>query len=88
MPCAAASYDSLIPIRPPLGEVRLGEPEKVRWSRRSLAPLLRQATLATIDWLVREQLRHEGHAVDPEVLDALAASDPEAARELRRLLGL
>jgi hypothetical protein len=68
-----------------LGEVRLGAhaPPDLRPGSR-----LWRSILAAAEWLAREQLRHAGREIDPRLIDDLAASDPEAACELRKLFDL
>jgi uncharacterized protein YjiS (DUF1127 family) len=153
MPCAGTEYscNSLISIRSPLGEIRLGGPGSAnpapqplwlvmrtflmfrealahRRQRRALRRLdphlqrdigvsgaelereasrpfrirvdeapaqtsrqssrLVQAFRAAAEWLAREQLRHAGREIDSRKLDELAVSDPETARELRKLFDL
>jgi hypothetical protein len=40
------------------------------------------------EWLAREQLRHAAREIDPRIIDQIAATDPEAAREIRKLFGM
>jgi hypothetical protein len=40
------------------------------------------------EWLAREQLRHAKREINPRIIDQIALSNPEAAREIRKLLDL
>ena len=87
MPCASPNHscNSLLSIRSPLGEVRVGAhapPDLLPRSR------LWRPILAVAEWLAREQLRHAAREIDPRLIDDLAASDPEAACEIRKLFDL
>jgi hypothetical protein len=89
MPCAGPAYscNSLIVIRSPLGELRLhaAAPAPPQGStRRRLARALRAAA----ERFARARLGYMAREIDPWAIDRLAASDPEAARELRKLFGL
>ena len=153
MPCAGNdnSCNSLISIRSPLGEVRLGAPDSANPAPSPLWPAIRiflrfrealahrrqrralrrldphllrdigvsetemereasrlyrvrthkapaqssrqssrflRACMAGAQWLAHEQLRHAAREIDPRILDDLAISDPETARELRKLFDL
>jgi uncharacterized protein YjiS (DUF1127 family) len=153
MPCAGTDYscNSLISIRSPLGEIRLGgagsanpapqplwqvirtflafrealahrrqrralrrlDPHLLRDIGVSKAEMEREASrlyrvrtreapaqsswqssqflracMAGAIWLAHERLRHAGREIDLRMLDDLAVSDPETARELRKLFDL
>lgn len=87
MPCASPNHscNSLLSIRSPLGEVRLSAhaPSDLRPGSR-----LWRVILAVAEWLAREQLRHAAREIDPRIIDQIAATDPEAAREIRKLFGM
>ena len=152
MPCAGTDYscNSLISIRSPLGEFRLGGPGSANPAPQPLWPVIRtflafrealahrrqrralrrldphllrdigvseaemereasrlyrvrtheapaqssrlscflRACMAGAKWLAHERLRHAGREIDARRLDELAISDPETARELRKLFDL
>jgi uncharacterized protein YjiS (DUF1127 family) len=71
----------------PFGEVRLSvrvpAPDKSRPASR-FWKMLRAAA----EWLAREQLRHAAREIDPRIIDEIAVSNPEAAREIRKLFDL
>ena len=48
----------------------------------------RRACMVGAIWLAHERLRHAGREIDSRKLDELAVSDPETARELRKLFDL
>ena len=69
------------------GEARLRAHDPPAQISMSNSRFLR-ACLAAAEWLAREQLRHAAREIDPRVLNDLAISDPETARELRILFGI
>jgi uncharacterized protein YjiS (DUF1127 family) len=152
MPCAGPQYscNSLLSVRSPLGEIRLGPPGSEKPAVRPLWPLIRtyrasrellahrrqrralgqldQQLLADIgvsqadaddetrrplrreilasfafpgvplrllrvlraaaERFARQRLRHAARELDQSLLDRIVASDPEAAREIRKLFEL
>lgn len=155
MPCAGPDYscNSLISIRSPLGEIRLGPPGSAKPAARPLWPLIRtyrasremlahrrqrqallrldrrllddvglmeadahrearkwavemattaifagsslrplarfwRAFLAASERFTRQRLKYAARELNTGLLDRIAASDPEVAREIRKLFGL
>jgi hypothetical protein len=85
MSCAVSrsSANSLVAMRCSFGEARSFASDRAAAGSRIV-----RAFRAAVDWLARNRLWHEGRTVDPRLLDDFAVSNPEAARELRKLLGL
>jgi uncharacterized protein YjiS (DUF1127 family) len=52
------------------------------------ASRLWRAILVAAEWLAREQLRHAAREINPRIIDQIALSNPEAAREIRKLFDL
>jgi uncharacterized protein YjiS (DUF1127 family) len=52
------------------------------------ASRLWRAILAGAEWLAREQLRHAKREINPRIIEQIALSNPEAAREIRKLFDL
>jgi uncharacterized protein YjiS (DUF1127 family) len=65
--------------------VRLGAhtPHESRFASR-----LWRTILVAAEWLAREQLRHAKREINPRIIDQIAVSNPEAAREIRKLFDL
>ncbi|MEX2127894.1 MAG: hypothetical protein WD871_06575 [Xanthobacteraceae bacterium] len=88
MPCASPNYscNSLISIRSPFGEVRLGASD---WAAPGFRPIARfsRAFLVGSEWFARQRLRYAARELNQSLLDDIAASDPEAACEIRKLFG-
>ena len=85
MPCAGPGYscNSLITIRSPLGEVRLGAPESAAPSSRPIW-FLAKTYLLVREWLAHREQRRALDALDPHLLNDIGISKPDAASEAHK----
>jgi uncharacterized protein YjiS (DUF1127 family) len=85
MPCAGPtqSCNSLITIRSPLGEVRIGAPDSAAPSARPIWFLAR-IFLAVREWYAHRAQRQALQTLDQHLLDDIGVSKPEAANEARK----
>jgi uncharacterized protein YjiS (DUF1127 family) len=85
MPCAGADFscNSLITIRSPLGEVRLGAPESAAPSPRPVW-FLAKTYLRVREWLAHRNQRRALGALDGHLLNDVGISKWDAASEARK----
>ena len=85
MPCAGPDYscNSLITIRSPLGEVRLGAPESAAPSSRPIW-FLAKTYLWVREWLSHREQRRALDALDGRLLNDIGISKPDAESEVRK----
>ena len=86
MPCAGPDYscNSLITIRSPLGELRIGAPNSNAPSSRPVW-LFAKAYLAAREWLAHRRQRRALGELDQRLLDDIAVSKSDATAEGRKL---
>ncbi len=87
MPCAGSDHscNSILTIRSPLGEVRLGAPNSAHPSPRPVWLLLR-AWLALRETIAHRRQRRALAMLDMRGLSDIGISRPEAEREARKPL--
>jgi uncharacterized protein YjiS (DUF1127 family) len=85
MPCAGPDHscNSILTIRSPLGEVRLGAPNSTHPCPRSVW-LLARAWIAMREAIAHRRQRRALKALDDQGLNDIGISKPEAEREARR----
>jgi uncharacterized protein YjiS (DUF1127 family) len=85
MPCAGPSHscNSLITIRSPFGDVRIGSPDSTAPSSRPVW-LLARTYLALREWLAHRMQRWALQTLDQHLLDDIGVSKPDAANEARK----
>jgi uncharacterized protein YjiS (DUF1127 family) len=85
MPCAGPDYscNSIVTLRSPLGEVRLGAPDSAAPSPRLLW-LLAKTYLQAREWLAHRKQRRDLNALDRHLLNDIGISKPDAASEARK----
>lgn len=85
MPCAGPDHscNSLITIRSPLGEVRLGASAPGEPTPRPV-PLPIRLYLIIREWLAHRRQRRALGALDRHLLHDIGVSKPDAAREARK----
>jgi uncharacterized protein YjiS (DUF1127 family) len=86
MPCAGPDYscNSLITIRSPLGEMRIGAPNSAAPSARPIW-LFAKAYLAVREWLAHREQRRALRELDERLLNDIAVTKPDATTEGRKL---
>ena len=85
MPCAGPDYscNSLITIRSPLGEVRIGAPESNAPSSRPIW-FLAKMYLSAREWLAHRRQRRDLSELDRHLLEDIAVSRADAASEAKK----
>jgi uncharacterized protein YjiS (DUF1127 family) len=85
MPCAGLDYacNSLITIRSPLGDVRLGAPESAAPSSRPVW-FLAKTFLRVREWMAHRSQRRALDALDRHLLNDVGISKSDAASEGRK----
>jgi uncharacterized protein YjiS (DUF1127 family) len=85
MPCAGPDYscNSLITIRSPLGEVRIGARQSDAPSSRPIW-LLAKMYLWTREWLAHRRQRRDLSKLDRRLLEDVGVSKTDAASESKR----
>jgi uncharacterized protein YjiS (DUF1127 family) len=85
MPCAGPDYscNSLITIRSPLGEMRIGAPQSAAPSSRPVW-FLAKMYLQAREWLAHRAQRAALTTLDERLRDDIGISERDATRESRR----
>jgi uncharacterized protein YjiS (DUF1127 family) len=85
MPCAGPDYscNSLITIRSPLGEVRIGAPNSEAPSPRPIW-FFAKAYLAVREWFAHRGQRRALRELDEHLLDDVALTKRDATTEARK----
>jgi uncharacterized protein YjiS (DUF1127 family) len=87
MPCAGPDYscNSIITVRSPLGEMRIGAPQSEAPSSRPLW-LLAKAFLMAREWLAHRRQRRDLNGLDSHLLDDIGVAKVDAESESRKML--
>jgi uncharacterized protein YjiS (DUF1127 family) len=85
MPCAGPDYscNSLLTIRSPLGEVRIGAPQSDAPSSRPIW-VLAKTYLLVREWFAHRKQRRALSELDRHLLNDLGISKQDAASETRK----
>lgn len=84
MPCAGPDYscNSILTIRSPLGEVRIGAPGS---SAPSTVWFLARTYLSVREWFAHRRQRRELSGLDRRMLDDIGVEKSDAAKESGKL---